>query len=667
MSGSSRLAAAVLGLLALLGFPAGLFGCRSPGDKGKANPGESVQTEMNSLQVDPSVEPDPILQAALASADARIGESLAIPRDCRAIGVVDVTGKRSAMVEPDREFYGASVPKIAIVLCYLLTHPSAVLAPTREETSELERVLKRSDNELAAKYSQIVGLDRIQTILESPEFRFYDAEHGGGLWCGKHYGIDQPRTGDPLHDHSHAATVRQCLRYYLMLEQDRLGSPALCERLRGLFAAPWLEFDDDNFVRGLRGRPVSMLRKSGLWEDWHLDTARVEHAGHVYLLAGMTHHARGMEYLAGLAAAIDDTLVGNQAGAPFRHELLIHDQKKHFNGTVTHGRLEPAGTGVELQPPAGTQARYESRPIETAGKFNELVLSWNVATPAGAGFVVEARVGRRADDFWSPWLYFGDWGAPPTVADKCVKFDGGRMDIDYFKSDQRYDRLQYRILAMDSAADQSLLLDRFAICASDTTGLPDSWRPPPEAGNSSRPLDPARWQHRLAVPWRSQKSEKPEIAGRICSPTSLAMVLAFRGIKLSTADVAAACYDPAHDIYGNWPRNVQAAYSLGAPGYLTRFSDWDSVRRMIQNDQPLVISIRVPRAGELRGAPYKTTDGHLIVLAGFDGAGNAEIDDPAATDATHGRVRYRIEDLEQVWMKNTGGLAYVIQPPNRSR
>ncbi|MCC6358382.1 MAG: C39 family peptidase [Phycisphaerales bacterium] len=656
--------AGALRLLSLVSLLA-TAGCRSIGDAdGRTPPANHLPAQAAHMTLDPSIAPDAALQAWLEETDQRIGARLGIPHDGRAIGVVDVSGRRSAMVEPDRVFYGASVPKIAIVLCYLLHNPDAVAAPSAETTSELERVLKRSDNELAARYSQLVGLDRIQAMLQSPEFGFYDRVRGG-IWCGKHYGIDQPRTGDPLHDHSHAATVRQCLRFYLLLEQNRLGSPALCDRLRALFAAPWFEFHDDNFVRGLKGRAVEMLRKSGLWEDWHLDTARVSHAGRVYLLAGMTQHPKGQEYLAEMAAAIDSALVADPPSLPLRHELLLHDARKHFNGTITRGRLEPAGTGVELTPAAEGEAVYESPVIETEGKFNELVLSWNVATPSGAGFCVEARVGRRADGFWSPWLYFGDWGAPPPSPEKCVKFAEGSINVDYFVSEQRFDRLQYRVRAAGIGSG-SLLLDRLAICASDTSGLPDSWRPPPPVDLRPRP-DAARWQRRLDVPWRSQKTEKPEIAGRICSPTSVSMVLEYRGIRRSTADVAAACFDPAHDIYGNWPRNVQAAYDLGAPGYLARFSDWDAVRRLIAAGQPLIISIRVPAEGDLPGAPYKTTDGHLLVLVGFDGAGSAEVNDPAAVDATSGQVRYRMCDLEKVWMKNTGGLAYVIQPPNKSR
>lgn len=255
---------------------------------------------------------DPQLQSALEALDRDIAEKLGIPPAVRAFGVLDLSDLRLALIQPDFMFYGASVPKICIVAAYFQEHPTAATDLDPDVERELQLVIKRSDNELAAKYSQLVGLETIQDMLQSKRYCFYDQEHGGGLWCGKHYGIAEPRWGDPVHDHSHGATVRQCLRYYLMLEQGRLVSVAACAKIKQIFAAPDLEFHDTKFVRGLKGRDVDILRKSGTWEDWHLDTARIQHGERLYLLAGMVHHPQGGEYLAGMAAAVDDLLCGGR-------------------------------------------------------------------------------------------------------------------------------------------------------------------------------------------------------------------------------------------------------------------------------------------------------------------------------------------------------------------
>lgn len=658
----------------------------------------AMQLQSYRLEFDTPTEAS--LQAALEELDARIAGELGIPLEGRAIGVVDLHAFRFAAVRPDVLFYGASVPKIAIVLGYFEQNPQAAAALAPDVERELQLVLKRSDNDLAAKYSQLVGLDALQKLLCSERYRLYDEQRGGGLWCGKHYGMDQPRVGDPVGDHSHAATVRQCLRYFLMLEQGRLVSPAASARIKQLFAAPALEFHGHNFVAGLAGRDVTVLRKSGTWEDWHLDTARVQHGERLYLLAGTTHHPAGETYLARMAAGIDEVLCGTTPMKPHRHELYLCDTSDLVPRLVLGGGAAGVGADFSLAARDGRASTYESRVFATTERFNEAVVSWNIDVPPAAGFIVEARVGRSWEDFWSPWLFFGDGGAVPMAVapreaatlhaapvgtaesnsaaphvasantqaqregaseatQRVLRFDLGRIDVDYFRSEERFDRIQVRVRATGATP---VIVQRIAVCVSDTTGLAPAItptpppRPPPVTGD---------WRRRLPVPFRSQRAERPELAGRICSPTSLAMVLEYRGFAHPTLVVADAAFDAANNIYGNWPRNVQAAYTLGTPGYLTRFSDWRDVEQSIADDQPLIISIRVKHEGGLRGAPYKKTDGHLLVLCGFDANGMVEVNDPAVAPDADGRSKYHREDLEEYWMRATGGLAYVLLPAKR--
>ena len=250
---------------------------------------------------------DPGLQAGLASIDREVGDRLGIPADERAVGVLDLTNLRVAMVNPDTMFYAASVPKICILLAFFDAHPEAADNLDPEVADELGRMIKLSDNALAAKYGRMLGQEAIQKLNQSSRYRFYDKEHGG-LWYGKHYGPGEPRVGDPVHNYSHGATVRQCLRYYLMLEQGRLVSGPASAKMREIFASPELEHLDSAFVAGLAGSGAEIIRKSGSWEDWRLDTARVEHGGHVYLVAGMAHHARAADYLTEIISAIDDMI-----------------------------------------------------------------------------------------------------------------------------------------------------------------------------------------------------------------------------------------------------------------------------------------------------------------------------------------------------------------------
>ena len=74
----------------------------------------------------------------------------------------------------------------------------------------------------------------------------------------------------------------------------------------------------------------------------------------------------------------------------------------------------------------------------------------------------------------------------------------------------------------------------------------------------------------------------------------------------------------------------------------------------------IVASIRAGE-GELRGAPYTKTAGHLLVVTGLGAHGAVHVNDPASkTTAAVSRV-YRREDVERVWFAN-GGVAYALGP-----
>jgi beta-lactamase class A len=250
---------------------------------------------------------DPTLQRQVVAIDERLREKHGgIAADQTAVGVLDLRDGRLALIRPDAIDYAASVPKIAILFAYFKIHPEAATQLDPQTRHELGLMIKVSDNAMAAKYSEQIGLKKIQSLLDAEGF--YDAAHGGGLWIGKHYSKAGERYLDPVGQHSHAATVRQLLRYYLLLDEGRLVSPEASKTMREIFASPDIAPLDDKFVRGLAGREVQILRKSGWWETWFLDTALVTGPGRHYIIVAMTHHANGEAYLVDFAAAVDDVL-----------------------------------------------------------------------------------------------------------------------------------------------------------------------------------------------------------------------------------------------------------------------------------------------------------------------------------------------------------------------
>jgi beta-lactamase class A len=250
--------------------------------------------------------PDRALQPEVEAIDERLRNRYGMTQEHTAVGVLDFTRQRLAMLRPDRITYGASVPKIGILLAYFELHPEAAIKLDPVTLHELGLMIKVSSNEMAAKYSRALGLKQIQEVLY--KWHFYDASHGGGIWMGKHYGESSERYGDPVADHSHAVTVRQCLRFYSLLEQGKLVSAQASKTMREIFESPDIRHERNKFVKGLSGRDRQIIRKSGSWENWLHDTAVISGPGRHYALAGLTEHPKGDDYLADLAAAVDDLM-----------------------------------------------------------------------------------------------------------------------------------------------------------------------------------------------------------------------------------------------------------------------------------------------------------------------------------------------------------------------
>lgn len=265
-------------------------------------PAKREMEEIRSFTLDYGTKVDAELQRELEGIDAAVRGPLVMNTEQAAVGVMDLRRGRLAMIHPDREEYGASVPKIGILLAYFHLRPEAVANLSKEERHELGLMVKSSSNEAAAKFSQLLGLKEIQRVLN--EHGFYDAKCGGGIWVGKHYGVSGERYGSPVGDNSHAATVRQLLRFYLSLEQGRLVSQEASKAMRDIFESPEIPHDQIKFVKALAGEKVQILRKWGSWEDWLHDSAIVKGEGRHYIIVGLTHHARGDEYLEEVAKEV---------------------------------------------------------------------------------------------------------------------------------------------------------------------------------------------------------------------------------------------------------------------------------------------------------------------------------------------------------------------------
>lgn len=322
------------------------------------------------------------------------------------------------------------------------------------------------------------------------------------------------------------------------------------------------------------------------------------------------------------------------------------------------------GAGVLALGPGTLDAPaiYESPIIASTLGVEQLAVSWNADVPPRTGMWVQVRVRADPDAMWSDWLLLGGAGEVVCPSPRTQTPAGLKVEVDILTSKTWFRDAQLRISA---AGEGQVRLHRIDIVRSlafsrIASGL-----------RKERLSNPPNWAKlglpssvQLDVPFLTQKTSRPELSGRLCSPTSVAMVVSWAKAPVSVEAIANAAYDAPHDIYGNWPRNVQAAWEQGVPGKLVRIGTLKDAWRLLAAGVPIVTSIKA-KPGQLAGAPYSETDGHLIVLRGYDAEGNFLVNDPAAADAQKGQLVYARRDIATVWLTNGRGTAYLFTRPDQ--
>jgi len=123
-------------------------------------------------------------------------------------------------------------------------------------------MIKESNNEIAAKVFARAWVEADSASARVLRLLRYATRRRPLV--GKHYGKGDERYGDPVANHSHAATVRQLLRTTCCWNRQT-GFTSGFEAMREIFASPDIPHLNDKFVKGLEGREAQVLRKSGWW------------------------------------------------------------------------------------------------------------------------------------------------------------------------------------------------------------------------------------------------------------------------------------------------------------------------------------------------------------------------------------------------------------------
>ena len=338
------------------------------------------------------------------------------------------------------------------------------------------------------------------------------------------------------------------------------------------------------------------------------------------------------------------------------------------------GTYDELVTPTEIPFESGTWTS-EWTPVPFA--FDELVASWNADTPRGTWIRVEmqARGSGRETKLYTLMTWAATDSDIHRTSLQGQKDDDGDVDIDTFirsRSARPLDAYRLRLTLYRRAGlgvSPSVRLVAAMASASFRFAIPSAF--------DGRAMD-------LDVPTYSQEIHKGEFpqyddgGENWCSPTSTAMVVAYHRVGPSPDDLAAFpgsgyadpqvdhaaryTYDWNYKGAGNWPANVAYASRFGLDGFVTRLRSLSEAQLFIEAGIPLVASINGTLPGFLTG----TTNGHLLVIRGFDAGGNVITNDPAVRSDREARKVYRRADFERVWLGGSAGIVYVIYPKGKT-
>ena len=277
---------------------------------------------------------------------------------------------------------------------------------------------------------------------------------------------------------------------------------------------------------------------------------------------------------------------------------------------------------------------------------HRLVPAFSVLGDSVRGFRFE--LSTFAAGTWSPWVVGATVGRA-SFSDGVTRCRTLSGEIDEFLAAPPAERVRV-VLRASAGAPGTPFASPWCVSLS-------AWSP---AGTDASP--PERGA-RLVVPAFSQMEEAAAIRHRVCSPTCVAMVLAYYGARVEVADLAREIFQPELDLYGVWPAAVRAASRRGVAGYLLRFPDWGTAAWCLEQGMPIIASVRYG-AGELTGAAIAETSGHLLVLTGYAGD-DVFVNDPAAPRAAEVARRYRLDEIRRIWLDRSG-VGYVLFAPTPS-
>jgi len=348
----------------------------------------------------------------------------------------------------------------------------------------------------------------------------------------------------------------------------------------------------------------------------------------------------GRALLIGLLSFADNALTAHATNAPidWRHRIASSEFLK---------TADSEWTSPLVQPPF---------------PFEELIYSWHLHRPGDTfRLYLQATFGPEDE---SEWLYAGYWG---VVQDRVAKrevpsFAHGVLDMDWLKLKTRATAFRFKVES--AGVRQPAAPPALTVIATDNHPSPELALAP-QHGVVPRATQPA--PRVLDVPLRRQFDSRGERIIDRCQSAALASAMEYFEKPVPLEKIVAHTFDAEYQYPGIWPRVIGAAQEFGFESHIERFRSWAEVRRALAENKVILCSMRM-KAGECKAPPYPSMGNHIVALCGITDDGRVVVTDSFLGKSGTGYLcQWLQSDFETVWMRNKGGIAMVINPPENAR
>ena len=231
------------------------------------------------------------------------------------IGLVDLRDTNNvkfARINGNHMMYAASLPKIAVLLAAMDAIDKKELTETADIRKDMRLMISKSNNAATTRMIDRVGYEKIESVMRSKKYKFYDEAIGGGLWVGKRYGGGGNTNREPLKNLSHAATVTQVCRYYYLLANGKLVNQKRSKQMLDIMENTALHHKFVNTLDKI-APDARIFRKSGSWKNYHSDSVLVwgKDLNRRYILVALIEDASGEQIIRDLIKPVEKVLRAN--------------------------------------------------------------------------------------------------------------------------------------------------------------------------------------------------------------------------------------------------------------------------------------------------------------------------------------------------------------------